>query len=734
MDGDGKDHTHDVEESTVGLDHITASEALHRPDKACYTACLAPDLDRTQMAEWDRKRKTISSLIIHPEATFKKYWDIGSVFLILYSAVTVPYFLSTGQEPDGLILVFDKIVDILFMVDILLNFFTARIVDGEDGPVIETRFGAIACLYFKGWFFPDFLSSFPFDLAFSLFLGDGEMDPEALRMAKLGRMARMLKILRMVRIKRLLSRLQYAMGLKNGVVDIVQFFLFICFAAHFNACAFYVVGNKPEPVTWSRAYCVTPPITEVEWADYFSSEAVPLVEGTEFVSNLTQIDLSGPPSLFSQIYPEYTDLAGCGCLPVTADGSDDDKCLDKETRYWSSFYWSIVTMTTVGYGDVLPQTHDERDYALYAMGLSAVIFAFAMTSICTFIININQNEVYKQSRFDELIGYMATCKVNQGFHRRAIEYFGFKTGDKSLAAFYNFEVISSEEMRTESSRDVFECIYKPFMEEVPMFFSCNKALFRDICRHLHLAVYGPNDVICIKDLVGSGCDMHIVAQGRIGIRHPQTDELIEGHNVYGTASLFGLKKYPSSVEATDFSDIYTLNAVVFRDVIRNNQINVLQFEMDMMQRGEWTEDHPYLCKYDDWRPKGSGTYEEARTAASQELADAACQPRLGDWEAGYFDDLADAKSILNRSFASKSEEKEVLTLFERRQRAYIGKLLLSKRRSGSSEIAYVEPGQETDGDGCVIERAQTALKTAMLAGALTATAAERQNPSETAAD
>ena len=39
---------------------------------------------------------------------------------------------------------------------------------------------------------------------------------QAARLAKLGRMARMAKIMRMVRIKRLLAKLQYAMGLKNG--------------------------------------------------------------------------------------------------------------------------------------------------------------------------------------------------------------------------------------------------------------------------------------------------------------------------------------------------------------------------------------------------------------------------------------------------------------------------------------------------------------------------------------
>jgi hypothetical protein len=421
------------------------------------------------------------------------------------------------------------------------------------------------------------------------------------------------------------------------------------------------------------------------------------VEGTKFVSNSTMLSAADPAKM-DQLYPAFdSDPFECAC------GIAND-CDDKETRYWSSFYWSIVTMTTVGYGDVLPITHDERGWCLFAMGISAVIFAFAMTSICTFIININQNDVYKQSRFDELIGYMHTCKVNHNFQRRAIEYFGYKTGDKSLGAFYNFESITAEEFRTESARDVFETIYGPFMVRVPLWNSCNKGLFRDLCRHLHLNVYGPKDVVCVKNMLGSGCDMHILAKGKLGVVHPDTEEVIEGHNVYGTAALFGLKSYPSTVIATDFSDVYSLNAVVFREVIRANQINVLQFEVDMQERGFWTENHPYMCKYDDWKPHGASFEDEIPRADMQETGtQVACHPRLGDWATGQFDDLSQT-AILKKKFASPEEEMEELAMFDRRQRAFISKLLLTKRRLGTSDITTVGLGEETDSEGLVIAR------------------------------
>eukprot|EP01047_Picozoa_sp_COSAG01_P052161 COSAG01_NODE_5459_length_4253_cov_13.146606_3_plen_98_part_01 len=94
-----KDTTHESDQqSTVGLSHVSAHD-LMRPDQCFYNACLAPDLDRVALDDWNHTRQAISCMVIHPEATFRKFWDVGSVFLILYSCVTVPYFLALGDEP-----------------------------------------------------------------------------------------------------------------------------------------------------------------------------------------------------------------------------------------------------------------------------------------------------------------------------------------------------------------------------------------------------------------------------------------------------------------------------------------------------------------------------------------------------------------------------------------------------------------------------------------------------------
>lgn len=44
-------------------------------------------------------------------------------------------------------------------------------------------------------------------------------------------------------------------------------------------------------------------------------------------------------------------------------------------RYSASLYWAVTTMSTTGYGDILPLTNLERSYALVVMLVGVVVSA-----------------------------------------------------------------------------------------------------------------------------------------------------------------------------------------------------------------------------------------------------------------------------------------------------------------------------------------------------------------------
>jgi hypothetical protein len=90
-------------------------------------------------------------------------WD-GMIFLLtFYTSIFVPYnvaFKSKSMD-DVPLLVIDSVVDVVFFLDIVLNFHTTFV--SATGEVISDP-KLIRWNYLKSWFIIDLLSCLPYDI------------------------------------------------------------------------------------------------------------------------------------------------------------------------------------------------------------------------------------------------------------------------------------------------------------------------------------------------------------------------------------------------------------------------------------------------------------------------------------------------------------------------------------------------------------------------------------------
>jgi len=78
------------------------------------------------------------------------------------------------------------------------------------------------------------------------------------------------------------------------------------------------------------------------------------------------------------------------CFMSASDGTCIEDYLGpdqpKERRYLAALYWAMTTLTTVGYGDVIPSTDKERLYSMLAMIVGGSFYGYiigSMTSVIT---------------------------------------------------------------------------------------------------------------------------------------------------------------------------------------------------------------------------------------------------------------------------------------------------------------------------------------------------------------
>ncbi|KAK2503922.1 hypothetical protein MC885_007839, partial [Smutsia gigantea] len=153
---------------------VQKGENVHKHSRLAEVLQLGSDI----LPQYKQEApKTPPHIILH-YCVFKTTWDWIILILTFYTAILVPYNVSFKTRQNNVAwLVVDSIVDVIFLVDIVLNFHTTFV--GPAGEVISDP-KLIRMNYLKTWFVIDLLSCLPYDVinAFenvdevSAFMGD----------------------------------------------------------------------------------------------------------------------------------------------------------------------------------------------------------------------------------------------------------------------------------------------------------------------------------------------------------------------------------------------------------------------------------------------------------------------------------------------------------------------------------------------------------------------------------
>ena len=181
--------------------------------------------------------------MIHPKNKVKQIWDFWIVFLLIYTAILVPYkvcFVDKTSDPE---FIWDLFVDASFFTDIALTFYTA--IETKEGFITDKK--VIAKTYVKGWFFLDLFTSIPFQILEKIgSSSDSNLgDSKALRLARIPRLYRLLRIFRLFKLMKVFkgsNRFQ-----KVGVLARIgksfkamfKIIFMIIYITHLMACFFF---------------------------------------------------------------------------------------------------------------------------------------------------------------------------------------------------------------------------------------------------------------------------------------------------------------------------------------------------------------------------------------------------------------------------------------------------------------------------------------------------------------
>ncbi|XP_030627486.1 potassium voltage-gated channel subfamily H member 5a [Chanos chanos] len=309
--------------------------------------------------------KTPPHIILH-YCAFKTTWDWVILILTFYTAIMVPYNVSFKTKQNNLAwLVVDSVVDVIFLVDIVLNFHTTFV--GPGGEVISDP-KLIRMNYLKTWFVIDLLSCLPYDI-----INAFENVDEGL-----SSLFSSLKVVRLLRLGRVARKLDHY--LEYGAAVLVLLVCVFGLVAHWLACIWYSIGD----------YEVIDEATNTIKTD----------------SWLYQLAISiGTPYRYN------------------ASGSGQwEGGPSKDTLYISSLYFTMTSLTTIGFGNIAPTTDGEKIFSVAMMMVGSLLYATIFGNVTTIFQQMYTNTNRYHEMLNNVRDFLKLYQVPKGLSERVMDY------------------------------------------------------------------------------------------------------------------------------------------------------------------------------------------------------------------------------------------------------------------------------------------------------------------------
>mmetsp|Transcript_142796 Transcript_142796/g.274191 ORF Transcript_142796/g.274191 Transcript_142796/m.274191 type:complete len:531 (+) Transcript_142796:1-1593(+) len=134
-------------------------------------------------------------------------------------------------------------------------------------------------------------------------------------------------------------------------------------------------------------------------------------------------------------------------------------------EYLAALYWSMTTLTTVGYGDITPTTDGERIYTTLAMVVGGGFYGYVVGCICSMVSNSDLNSTAFYDRMELVHAWLVHHRLPLPLKKRLRRYFKVYLSEKSAVS----EADIWRDLTPELQREVGEHIIHQEVMANPLF-------------------------------------------------------------------------------------------------------------------------------------------------------------------------------------------------------------------------------------------------------------------------
>ncbi|XWS48217.1 hypothetical protein CRYUN_Cryun13aG0055200 [Craigia yunnanensis] len=269
--------------------------------------------------------------------------------------------------------------------------------------------------------------------------------------------------------------------------------------------------------------------------------------------------------LATTVPPSKEGYTWIGSLQMGEYHYSNFKEIDLWKRYIVSLYFAVVTMVTVGYGDVHAVNVREMIFVMIYVSFDMILGAYLLGNMAALIVKGSKTERFRDKMTD-LIKYMNRNNLEKQISREIKGHLKLQY-DRSYTEETVLQDIPSS-IRTKISQK----LYVPFIKEVSLFKGCSTGFIKQIAIKVHEEFFLPGELIIEQGNVVD--QLYIVFHGKlVEIERGKNDETgdlitnLQTFSSFGEVSFLCNTPQPYTIRVCELCRVLRLDKRSFMEIV-----------------------------------------------------------------------------------------------------------------------------------------------------------------------
>lgn len=237
------------------------------------------------------------------------------------------------------------------------------------------------------------------------------------------------------------------------------------------------------------------------------------------------------------------------------------------STYINALYWTITTLTTIGYGDITPQNDFQKVFTMLVMVTGVGFYGYIIGNFTSMLAQTDYVKMNFLEKMDRINTFLKYKKVPKDLTESIYDYYKFLWENRQ--GIEGNQIL--DELPYSLKMKVAMFLNKDTFSKISIFKDAPQEIISEIVLQLKPEIYIPGDFIFREGETGD--KMYFISFGSVEIlseRLNKTYAVLNEGGYFGEFALLFADARTASAKALTFCDLYSLDRGTFQKTIQKH--------------------------------------------------------------------------------------------------------------------------------------------------------------------